>query len=60
MVSHRSHSPFPLEQLFDLMSPDILIREAVHRFWSSEGRRAWQPTLVLLPGDSHRLRSLVG
>ena len=23
-------------------------------------RRAWQPTLVLLPGESHELRSLVG
>jgi len=23
-------------------------------------RRAWQPTLVFLPGKSHRLRSLVG
>ena len=22
--------------------------------------RAWQPTPVFLPGDSHRLRSLVG
>ena len=26
----------------------------------SQGRRKWQPTPVLLPGKSHRWRSLVG
>ena len=27
---------------------------------STLGRRQWQPTLVVLPGKSHGLRSLVG
>ena len=55
-----THSPFPLKQLFDLMSPDLPVKEAVRRFWSSQGRWAWQPTPVLLPGESHGHRSLVG
>ena len=28
--------------------------------WEDPWRRAWQPTLVFLPGEFHRQRSLVG
>ena len=30
------------------------------RLWAMPWRRAWQPTPVFLPGESHRQRSLVG
>ena len=47
-------------------SPSIMqeLREAWHGFdpciWKIPWRRAWQPTPVFLPGESHGQRSLVG
>ena len=39
-----------------IKQPSKLLKESRHRVW----RRQWHPTPVLLPGKSHRWRSLVG